>query len=430
MGQFHHQSRGRDEPPSASYQDFLSTQPPLFHKADEPLDADAWLHTIESKFALLSTPCSDTNKALFAAQQLCGAARIWWDHYYSMQPAGLVVTWDEFRTAFRVHHIPEGLIERKLNEFFTLTQGTRTVMQYAQVFNHLCQYAGYHADTDARKRDRFRRGLNTKLKERLNLVRANNFNELVNMAITQEDCISAHRAEKKRKTPIGPSTAQPPRYHLVQNTATRAPPRNNLPGRWVARPPQQARFNQPPMPQPQQQQEQGPRPSFPLSNQGNNNNRCFNCGSLSHFIRDCPQPRKSFQGQTSSLNNKGKGKKQVVQVRQGRVNFTTLSELPEGAPIMMGTFSINHQPMIILSDSGATHSFLSSKCGTKVGLDFYPTNGAYMIATPGGKISSNQIYRKVPIQLGSNLIKIDLLLLDLEGMDVLLGIDWMTRHRV
>jgi hypothetical protein len=50
---------------------------------------------------------------------------------------------------------------------------------------------------------------------------------LVNMAITQEDCISAHRAEKKRKTPTGPSTAQPPRYRLVQNTATRAPPRNS-----------------------------------------------------------------------------------------------------------------------------------------------------------------------------------------------------------
>jgi hypothetical protein len=120
----------------------------------------------------------------------------------------------------------------------------------------------------------------------------------------------------------------------------------------------------------------------------------------------------------------------MVQVCQGRVNFTTLSELPEGAPIMTGTFFINHQPVIILFDSGATHSFISSKCGTKVGLDLYPTSGAYMIATPGGKISSNQIYRKVPIQLGSNLIKTDLLLLDLEGMDVLLGMDWMTRHRV
>jgi hypothetical protein len=118
-----------------------------------------------SKFALLSAPCSEANKALFAAQQLCGTARIWWDHYYAMQPDGHIITWEEFWTAFRGHHIPEGLIERKLNEFLALTQGTRTVMQYAQAFNHLCQYAGYHADTDTKKQDRFRRGLNTKLKE-------------------------------------------------------------------------------------------------------------------------------------------------------------------------------------------------------------------------------------------------------------------------
>jgi hypothetical protein len=52
MGHFRQQSRGRDEPLTVSYQDFLSTHPPLFHKADEPLDADAWLGTIKSKFAL------------------------------------------------------------------------------------------------------------------------------------------------------------------------------------------------------------------------------------------------------------------------------------------------------------------------------------------------------------------------------------------
>jgi hypothetical protein len=143
------QSRGgRDDPHTqvANYQDFLSTQPPLFHKADEPLDANTWLRTIESKFALLSTPCSEENKALFAAQQLRGTARIWWDHFHAMQPAGHVITWDEFRTAFRAHDIPEGLIERKLNEFLNLTQGTCTVLQYAQVFNHLCQYAEIYLD--------------------------------------------------------------------------------------------------------------------------------------------------------------------------------------------------------------------------------------------------------------------------------------------
>jgi hypothetical protein len=71
----------------------------------------------------------------------------------------------------------------------------------------LCQYAGYHADSYEKKRDRFRRGLNTKLQERLNTVRADSFNELVNLAISQEDCIVAHRAEKKRKAPMAAPSA-------------------------------------------------------------------------------------------------------------------------------------------------------------------------------------------------------------------------------
>ena len=142
----------------------------MFNRTEEPLDADAWIKTIESKFDLLTVPCSKANKARFAAQQIRGSACLWWDHYNGMLPADHVVTWDEFKTAFRAHHIPEGLMDRKLNEFLALTQGTRTVMQYAQAFNQLCQYGGYHVDTDAKKRDCFRRGLNTKLKEHLNPV--------------------------------------------------------------------------------------------------------------------------------------------------------------------------------------------------------------------------------------------------------------------
>jgi hypothetical protein len=221
------QSRGgRDEPQVANYQDFLSTQPPLFSKVEEPLDADAWLRTIESKFALLTIPCADSSKAHFAAQQLRGAAGIWWDNYCAMQADGHVISWKEFRNAFRAHHIPEGLMERKLNEFLALTQGTRTVLQYAQAFNYLCQYAGYHADNDAKKQDRFRRGLSTKLKERLNLIKENTFSELVNMALTQEDCITAHRAEKKRRITTRPAGVQPSRYQFIQNTPPSAPQRN------------------------------------------------------------------------------------------------------------------------------------------------------------------------------------------------------------
>jgi hypothetical protein len=120
----------------------------------------------------------------------------------------------------------------------------------------------------------------------------------------------------------------------------------------------------------------------------------------------------------------------MMQIRQGRINFTTLAELPDGAPIMSGTFSIHHKQVVILFDSGATHSFISNNCGTPIGLDLCPTQGSYMISTPGGKITSNQMVKSVPIQLGSQVIKIDLVLLNLEGIDVILGTNWMTEHRV
>ena len=132
------------------------------------------------------------------------------------------------------------------------------MLQYAQAFNSLCQYAGHHADTDAKKRDRFRRGLSTKLKERLNLARPDSYNELVNMAITQEDCILAHRAEKKAKAPAGPSSAPTQRYRIVQNALPPSAQKSPQQGRWVFRPPQQQGNMRPPVPQ-----QTGPRPNAP-----------------------------------------------------------------------------------------------------------------------------------------------------------------------
>lgn len=80
------------QPQGASYSDFLGTQPPLFNRIEEPLDADAWLRTIESKFSLLLLPCSEANKARYAAQQLRGLERLWRDNYHGVLPANYVVT--------------------------------------------------------------------------------------------------------------------------------------------------------------------------------------------------------------------------------------------------------------------------------------------------------------------------------------------------
>jgi hypothetical protein len=82
-----------------------------------------------------------------------------------------------------------------------------------------------------------------------------------------------------------------------------------------------------------------------------------------------------------------------VQVRQGSLNFTTLTDIPEGAPVMTGIFSVLNFPAVILFDSGASHSFISTKFSAKYHLPFHHTNGAIMIATPGGRVATYQLNR-------------------------------------
>ena len=114
---------------------------------------------------------------------------------------------------------------------------------------------GYHADSDETKRDRFQRGLNTKLREHLNTICADSYNELVNLAISQEDCILAHGAEKKRKAPMTGSSAPPQRFRIVSNNQSKG--FQQQAGRWVIRPPQQQQApNRFPAPAPRNNQAQ------------------------------------------------------------------------------------------------------------------------------------------------------------------------------
>jgi hypothetical protein len=77
-------------PRETSYLDFSKTRPSLFVKAEDPLEAGEWIHVIEQKFGLLR--CSETQKPLFAAQQLRGPASTWWGNFVAVQPANHQIT--------------------------------------------------------------------------------------------------------------------------------------------------------------------------------------------------------------------------------------------------------------------------------------------------------------------------------------------------
>jgi hypothetical protein len=70
--------------------------------------------------------------------------------------------------------------------------------------------------------------------------------------------------------------------------------------------------------------------------------------------------------------------------RTGRVNHTTVEDIPEGEEVLVGTFLLFGHPVIFLFDSGASHDFMSSTCAKRTKLSHTVAKPSYMISAPGG----------------------------------------------
>jgi hypothetical protein len=118
---------------------------------------------------------------------------------------------------------------------------------------------------------------------------------------------------------------------------------------------------------------------------------CSNCGHSSHFARECTAlKKKTTQGHVTHPPH---GPPKVAIVKTGRVNYTAMEDIPEGEQVLVGTFSLNRYPIVIMFDSGATHDFISRACTQKHQLDIRHSDSPYMISTPGGRMATKHIVR-------------------------------------
>jgi hypothetical protein len=272
------------------YAQFIGMKPPTFSKVEDPLEAEARIKAIEAEFCAFVMPCSEENKANFAALQLRGEALMWWDHFKTMQQ-GYAVTWDEFKQAFKSHHIPKGLMDRKMRESLALKQGSDTMYHYAQKFNSLRQYGRHDMDTNAKKIERFRDGLDGKLYERLNLLEPDSFYELVNKAISQEDVMKKAHKDENMQSGFASGSGTNKKFGFVKKNVPN-PSQQSSTARETMKPSQgkpSGNF------QFRNAQQQSPKPNVPPRNISDH--RCFNCGQLGHYISDCPKPKQNKPNQ-------------------------------------------------------------------------------------------------------------------------------------
>jgi hypothetical protein len=149
---------------------------------------------MEQKFGLIRY--IETQKPLFATQQLRGPASTRWANFAAIQPTGHQVTWEEFKLAFREHYVLEGVLHMKQEEFIRLKQGGDTVMQYLNKFNHLSYYAIDQVNTYLKKKNCFMKGLNDRLQRKMATCLDLTYSRAVSTTLVVEAKIAGHGKSK------------------------------------------------------------------------------------------------------------------------------------------------------------------------------------------------------------------------------------------
>jgi hypothetical protein len=111
----------------------------------------------------------------------------------------------------------------------------------------------------------------------------------------------------------------------------------------------------------------------------------------------------------------------VVATRTSRVNYTTVEDVSESEQVLVGTFSLNMHPIIVLFDSGASHDFINKACTQKCQLVIEHMTTPYTILTPGENVITKQLVLNAPLNLAGKVCKTHLIVLDGQGIDVILG---------
>ncbi|XP_047943248.1 uncharacterized protein LOC125190095 [Salvia hispanica] len=345
------------------------------------------------------------------------------------------MTWEEFKTEVYDKYVPKSYRKAKAAEFHNLTQGRLSVTEYDRALCDMTRYAPEQTDTDEKLADKFREGLRHEIRMALAVRGTLTYAEALALALDVEAVMPKEKSagntamtlppprpnHDKRRWEESRITYDNKRYRPTQNRPpygggqTSFNPRNDP----RARPPQcnvcaRERSFLEGVPE----QEYGKRieaePSgFPSAAEGATYGLGSKPGSTTAAATACP-PKTSYPARAYAISQK------QPKIEQGKPESGNLAGIGE----------ILDTPIVVLFDTGASHSFISELCVHTLSLPTRKSEHRMMVSSPvGGMIEISRFCLNVEIVLGElKLVAHDLRVMAMRDVDVILGMDWLTAN--
>ena len=145
---------------------------------------DHWFMHIEKVLVAMKIT-SDAARIRLATFQLEGEAQVWWKWVKTSRDLE-AMTWAEFQELFMGMYFPDTARHAKAQEFLELKQWTMTMMDYVARFMELARFADDYVATYMTKVRRFENGLKLSIQARIVVLRLQDMDSMVGIALTIE----------------------------------------------------------------------------------------------------------------------------------------------------------------------------------------------------------------------------------------------------
>jgi hypothetical protein len=105
----------------------------------------------------------------------------------------------------------------------------------------------------------------------------------------------------------------------------------------------------------------------------------------------------------------------------------TVDEAQEAPNVILGMFLVNSTTATVLFDSGVSHSFISAAYVEKYSIPVAMIKCRMVVSSPEGDMPTRKVCLMVKIFLTGFIT--NLIVLDSKDIDVILGMDWMSKQR-